>query len=94
MRKSGINSNTPKDFLLGAGVVFKNFKYVYTKVEIPESEDPESEEVPEGALQVVEDGEKESDTTIQLKKLNLRMSLSSQQFFQTAKAFPSNLILV
>ena len=70
MRKSGINSNTPKDFLLGAGVVFKNFKYVYTKVEIPESEDPESEEVPEGALQVVEDGEKESDTTIQLKKLN------------------------
>ena len=31
---------------------------------------------------------------LQLKKLNLRMSLSSQQFFQTAKAFPSNLILV
>lgn len=29
MRKSGINSNTPNDFLLGAGVVFKNFKYVY-----------------------------------------------------------------
>lgn len=29
MRKSGINSNTPDDFLLNAGVVFKNFKYVY-----------------------------------------------------------------
>ena len=33
MRKSGINSNTPNDFLLGAGVVFKNFKYLYKKVE-------------------------------------------------------------
>lgn len=31
MRKSGINSNTPNDFLLGAGVVFKNFKYLYKK---------------------------------------------------------------
>lgn len=29
MRKSGINSNTPNDFMLNAGVVFKNFKYVY-----------------------------------------------------------------
>ena len=33
MRKSGINSQTPNDFLLGAGVVFKNFKYEYSKVE-------------------------------------------------------------
>lgn len=33
MRKSGINSNTPNDFLLGAGVVFKNFKYLYKKYE-------------------------------------------------------------
>lgn len=33
MRKSGINSNTPNDFLLGAGVVFKNFKYIYKKYE-------------------------------------------------------------
>lgn len=65
MRKSGINSNTPKDFLLGAGVVFKNIKYVYTKVEVKEGE-----EAPTGALQVVADGEKEGETTIQLKKLN------------------------
>lgn len=33
MRKSGINSNTPNDFLLGAGVVFKNFKFIYKKYE-------------------------------------------------------------
>ena len=33
MRKSGINSSTPNDFLLGAGVVFKNFKYLYKKAE-------------------------------------------------------------
>lgn len=38
MRKSGINSNTPNDFLLGAGVVFKNFKYLYKKYT---GEDPE-----------------------------------------------------
>lgn len=38
MRKSGINSNTPNDFLLGAGVVFKNFKYLYKKYN---GEDPE-----------------------------------------------------
>ena len=29
MRKAGINSKTPQEMLLGAGVVFKNFKYVY-----------------------------------------------------------------
>ena len=39
MRKSGINSKTPDEFLLGAGVVFKNFRYVYEKYE---PEDPES----------------------------------------------------
>lgn len=59
MRKSGINSNTPKDFLLGAGVVFKNFKYVYSKVE----------DETEGALQVVADGTVETDKTIQISKL-------------------------
>jgi len=37
MRKSGINSNTPNDFLLGAGVVFKNFGYVYEKYNVEES---------------------------------------------------------
>lgn len=31
MRKSGINSDTPNDFMLGAGVVFKNFMYKYSQ---------------------------------------------------------------
>ena len=39
MRKSGINSSTPNDFLLGAGVVFKNFKYLYKKYEGDEQTD-------------------------------------------------------
>ncbi len=39
MRKSGINSNTPNDFLLGAGVVFKNFRYLYKKYEGEEPTD-------------------------------------------------------
>ena len=38
MRKSGINSKTPEDFLIGAGVVFKNFKYLYSKKEISNPE--------------------------------------------------------
>lgn len=59
MRKSGINSSTPKDFLLGAGVVFKNFKYLYKKVE----------DKAEGALQVVADGTVETEKTIQISKL-------------------------
>lgn len=59
MRKSGINSNTPKDFLLGAGVVFKNFKYVYSKVE----------DETKGAFQVVADDTAETDKTIQISKL-------------------------
>ena len=33
MRKSGINSKTPDDFILGAGVVFKNFQYLYRNVD-------------------------------------------------------------
>lgn len=64
MRKSGINSNTPNDFILGAGVVFKNFKYMYSQ----------AEETTEGALQVVADDVDETDTTIQLKKLNPAVS--------------------
>lgn len=59
MRKSGINSQTPNDFLLGAGVVFKNFKYVYSKVD----------DAKDGALEVVADGTQETDKTIQLKKI-------------------------
>ncbi len=60
MRKSGINSTTPQDFLLGAGVVFKNFRYVYSKVD---------EHIP-GALEVVDDNFlTELDTTIYLGRL-------------------------
>ncbi len=46
MRKSGINSNTPNDFLLGAGVVFKNFKYLYKKVETEDGGLAVAEEIP------------------------------------------------
>lgn len=66
MRKSGINSQTPNDFILGAGVVFKNFKYLYSKVTVTGS----SSTQPAGTLKVVADGEKETETTIQIGKLN------------------------
>lgn len=59
MRKSGINSNTPNDLLLGAGTVFKNFKYVYI----------EAVEEAEGALEVVANGTVETENTIQIRKL-------------------------
>ena len=74
MRKSGINSNTPNDFLLGAGVVFKNFKYVYSKVE----------DETDGALQVVADGTVETDKTIQLSKLK-----SDKSFIGLAQTYAS-----
>ncbi len=64
MRKSGINSNTPNDFLLGAGVVFKNFKFLYSS----------ADENTEGALEVVSDDTEETETTIQIKKLNPAVS--------------------
>lgn len=60
MRKSGINSNTPNDFILGAGVVFKNFKYVYS----------EADESTPGALKVVADGAEEDEKSIKIGKLN------------------------
>lgn len=60
MRKSGINSGTPKELLLGAGTVFKNFKYVYSQ----------ADEDTLGALQVVEDTETETETTIHISKIN------------------------
>lgn len=69
MRKSGINSTTPQDMLLGAGTVFKNLKYVYSKVEVAEGED-----APEGALQVVDDKTGETETTIQISKLKADVS--------------------
>ena len=64
MRKSGINSNTPNDFLLGAGTVFKNLKYVYTKVEVEDGA-----EQPEGSFKVVADTEAETADTIRISKL-------------------------
>lgn len=64
MRKSGINKNTPQDFLLGAGVVFKNFKYVYSV----------ADESTEGALEVVADGTEETAETIQISKLTSKVS--------------------
>lgn len=60
MRKSGINSNTPNDFILGAGVVFKNFKYVYSKA---------LESTP-GALEVVANETVEGEDTIRISRLN------------------------
>ncbi len=69
MRKSGINSNTPNDFLLGAGVVFKNFKYVYSKVDATGSTQPE------GTLRVIADNSAtEKDTEIRISKLTPNVS--------------------
>lgn len=64
MRKSGINSNTPNDFLLGAGCVFKNFKYVYS----------EAQQTDEGALEIVDDSTPETETTIQISKVTADVS--------------------
>lgn len=64
MRTSGITSTTPEEISQNAAVVFKNLKYVYTKVEVEDDGD-----APEGALKVVADGTKEDEKTIQLKKL-------------------------
>lgn len=64
MRKSGINKNTPQDFLLGAGVVFKNFKYVYSV----------ADESTEGSLEVVADDTEETAETIQIGKLTSKVS--------------------
>lgn len=69
MRKSGINSNTPEQLLLGAGTIFKNFKYVYRKVEVAEGET-----APADALEVVADGTNEEDDTIQIGKLTANVS--------------------
>lgn len=59
MRKSGITATTPNDFILNAGVVFKNFKWVWVK----------SEETVEGAIEIVADGTEETESTIQLNKV-------------------------
>lgn len=67
MRKSGINSTTPQDMLLGAGTVFKNLKYVYSKVE-------EGTDAPANALEVVSDDTEETENTIQISKLKADVS--------------------
>lgn len=60
MRTSGITSTTPQEISQNAAVVFKNLKYVYSQ----------AEETKPGALEVVADGTLETETTIQIKKLN------------------------
>lgn len=59
MRKSGITSTTPNDFILNAGVVFKNFKWKWKQAK---------EGVTNG-ITIIEDSEKETDTTICLSKV-------------------------
>lgn len=66
MRKSGINSNTPEEIMLNAGVVFKNLKYIYSKVE--------ADEQPADTLEVVADGTAETEKTIQISKLTAPVS--------------------
>lgn len=62
MRKSGITQSTPNDFLLNAGVVFKNFAWVWRKATDEESE--------KGlGITIVADTEVETDTTIKLSKV-------------------------
>ena len=63
MRKSGITSTTPNDFILNAGVVFKNFKWVWRLAK------QTGEEYEKGASEVVADGVPETDTTIQLSRV-------------------------
>lgn len=72
MRKSGINSTTPQDFMLGAGTVFKNLKYVYSKVEVADGTEP-----PANALEVVADTTAEEENTIQISKLKANVSFIS-----------------
>lgn len=69
MRKSGINSQTPNDFLLGAGTVFKNLKYIYSNVEVTESTT-----APKGALEVVVDTAEEGADQIRIGKLTANVS--------------------
>lgn len=63
MRKSGITKTTPNDFILNAGVVFKNFKWLWRLAK----EAGEGHEA--GAIEIVADGTKETATTIQIAKV-------------------------
>lgn len=59
MRKSGITKTTPNDFILNAGVVFKNFKWKWRLA---------AEGATDG-ITIVADTEKEDETTIHLSKV-------------------------
>ena len=59
MRKSGITSTTPNDFLLNAGVVFKNFAWVWRK----------AAETATSKIEIVADDAEETETTIRLSKV-------------------------
>lgn len=59
MRKSGITNTTPNDFILNAGVVFKNFKWKWKQ----------AKEGATNGITIIEDSEKETDTTIRLSKV-------------------------
>lgn len=88
MRKSGITETTPQDFILNAGVVFKNFKYVWR----------EAKEVAEGvyeagAIEIVEDGTTETDNTIQISKVsNPNVSFIALDATYTAPAVGDHII--
>lgn len=62
MRKSGITKTTPNDFLLNAGVVFKNFAWVWRKA-------TEAETTAGKGIKIVADDEKETETTIHISKV-------------------------
>ena len=59
MRKSGITKTTPNDFILNAGVVFKNFAWVWRKAAETET----------NKIEIVADDAEETETTIRLKKV-------------------------
>lgn len=63
MRKSGITKTTPNDFLLNAGVVFKNFAWVWREAT------QVGEKYEAGAIEVVDNDEVETETTIRLSKV-------------------------
>lgn len=62
MRKSGITQTTPNDFLLNAGVVFKNFSWVWRKA-------TEAEIASNQGIKIVADAEEETETTIRISKV-------------------------
>lgn len=63
MRKSGITQSTPNDFLLNAGVVFKNFAWVWRKA-------TEAETTAGEGIAIVEDTVEETDTNIGISKVS------------------------